>query len=70
MATVYHTKDGDVLDLICHRHYGDEHGTTEAVLAANPGLADQPVVLPLGLDIILPDLVAAETVTEYVRLWG
>ncbi len=66
---VYTTIAGDVLDAICYQHYGTEHGTIEAVLTANYGLADQPVILPAGIQIVLPDLVAAEPVSSAVNLW-
>jgi phage tail protein X len=65
----YVTKTGDMLDLICWRHYkGIQSGAVEAVLAANRGLADQPPVLPPGLSIALPDLPTMKT-TATVSLW-
>ena len=69
MAAEYRTKDGDMVDHICWKHYGRSSGTVEAVLEANPGLADAGPVLPGGLVVTLPDLDAAETV-EAVRLWS
>ena len=59
MAT-YTTVDGDMLDAICFRHYGNLNGTVERVLNANPGLCEQPAVLPAGLVIELPVLASAE----------
>lgn len=59
--TRYVTAQGEMLDAICKRHYGCERGATEAVLAANPGLAARGPVLPMGLEIVLPDLPPAET---------
>lgn len=43
-------------------------GAVEAVLAANPGLAALGPVIPLGTDIVVPELPAA-TATVGVRLW-
>lgn len=62
---------GDTVDLICHRHYGRTAGITEAVYAANPGLADIGPVLPLGTPVTLPDLPTqpAETTRQLVKLW-
>ncbi|WP_294948300.1 tail protein X [Sulfurivirga sp.] len=54
----YVTTDGDMLDEICHRLLGDEHRVVE-VLALNPGLADQPVPLPAGVVIELPEAAPA-----------
>ena len=67
MAT-YLTRDGDRLDQICWRYYGRAGGAVEAVLEANPGLADSGPILDAGLRIELPDLELPET-TEKVRLW-
>ncbi len=39
---------GETLDALCWRHYGSTAGTVEAVLEANPGLAQHGVVRPMG----------------------
>lgn len=68
MSTTYVTREGDLLDDICLRVYGEQKpGQVEAVLAANPGLAEQGFILPSGLLIILPVLEAQGEAT--VRLW-
>ncbi|GAB6176176.1 tail protein X [Desulfobaculum senezii] len=64
----YRTKDGDMVDALCHRHYGRTAGTVEAVLEANPGLADKGPVLAAGVAIFLPDLPDPEP-DEGVSLW-
>lgn len=68
--TEYVTKPGDILDEICYRHYGSTgEGQVEAVLEANRSLdLGQYIILPGGLNLILPDL-APET-TETVRLFS
>ena len=69
---IYITKDGDVVDLICYRHYGRTADVTEAVLAANPGLAELGPVLDAGIEITLPDFGTPEAKPaeiETVRLW-
>ncbi len=50
----YRTKDGDVLNAICAKHYGDTPHLVEDVIAANPGLAALGPVLHSGLIIELP----------------
>lgn len=65
----YITMDGDMADWICWRHYGRCSGAVEAVLAANPGLADLGPVYGAGLEIALPDLPAAAETVETVTLW-
>ena len=68
MAT-YLTSDGDVLDAVCHRQYGPRPQAVEAVLDANPGLADRGPLLPAGLRIELPELPAESRESGVVRLW-
>ncbi|WP_444453096.1 tail protein X [Rhodobacter capsulatus] len=58
MATSYTTTGGEVLDQIALTHYGTSLGSTERLLAANPGLAMQPVILPPGVTIMVPILPA------------
>ena len=67
MAMTIKTSDGDVLDRLCHQHYGHLMGTVEAVLEANPGLdaCSQPFVS--GVIIHLPDLATART--DVINLW-
>lgn len=55
-AARYVSLAGDVLDHLCWRHYGREWDTTEAVLTANPGLAERGPTLPAGIVITLPYL--------------
>ncbi|HEY3982526.1 tail protein X [Cedecea sp.] len=61
-------QQGDTLDALCARYYGRTEGVFEAVLVANPGLAELGVVLPHGTGIELPDVEAAP-VTETINLW-
>ena len=73
-TTTYTTRQGDMLDLIVHRHYGgDQPGMVEAVLEANrrQGLAEHGPMLPRGLVIVLPDQASAPLVSEQtlVTLW-
>lgn len=68
MSQRYRTKEGDVLDRVCWKHYGVQAGAVEAVLEANTNLAEHGEVLPAGLEIVLPDLVLPET-EKLIRLW-
>ena len=69
MTVQYRTRDGDMLDAICHQVYGRSGGHTERVLAANPGLADHGPILPAGVVIELPEITPPEPVRSTVRLW-
>jgi phage tail protein X len=69
----YITKDGDMVDLICFRHYGRTADVTEAVLTANPGLAERGPVLDAGVSIVLPDFGTPKkqpAEKETIRLWS
>lgn len=68
MSQLYITKQFDQLDYICWRYYGRTQQTVEAVLRANPNLAEMLPVLPPGITINLPDLPQPET-TETLRIW-
>jgi phage tail protein X len=66
---VYTTQQGEMVDAICRRVYGDESGYVENVLDANPGLAAQPIPLPIGTVIELPELTRAAEVVPVINLW-
>jgi len=66
--TAYLTKDGDMVDLICWKHYGYSGGVTEMVMEANRHLAFLPAKLPSGITITLPAATAPAAV-QPVRLW-
>ena len=65
----YRTRDGDMIDAICHVHYGHTDGAVEAVLEANRHLTRRDPVLPAGLIIDLPDLPSPAARPDPVRLW-
>lgn len=67
MDSIY-SQQGDSLDLICYRHYGYTGGVTEAVLKANPGLADLGPQLPIGTKINLP-IYQQKPTANTVKLW-
>lgn len=69
MAEQRRTQQHDTVDALCWRHYGRTAGVVEAVLDANPGLADHGAVLPTGLLVILPELQTAAPERPMVNLW-
>jgi len=60
--------DGEMLDNICYQQYGSSAGYVEMVLAANPGLAELPEILPQGTEIYLPEI-KKTPVKKTVNLW-
>ncbi len=60
---------GDTVDAICWRYYGRTAGVTEAVLDANPGLADLGPVIPHGTAVTLPDAAPQAEQRQVVNLW-
>lgn len=66
---IYRTKDGDVLDEICAKNYGDTPFSVEEVLAANPGLAAHGPVLHSGILIELPVIEDTALGKPTIRLW-
>jgi len=68
MSIVVKTQQNDTVDLIAFRHYGARTGAVEAMLEANTHLGAQGAILPIGLDIVLPDL--GPVVERRLTLWG
>lgn len=67
----YITKDGDVLDAICFKYYGNTLGTVEKVLKANRHLANLDAVFNAGVKITLPDLTKPEEPdSATIKLWS
>jgi phage tail protein X len=65
---IYKTRQNDVIDWICWRHYGFTSGAVEQVIRANPGIAEYDDFLPEGLLVNLPT-VDKQTFVKQVRLW-
>ena len=68
MASTTRALQGETVDAICWRTYGRTAGITEAVLEANPGLADLGAEIPQGTTITLPDE-APQPQRQTVNLW-
>lgn len=60
---------GETLDALCFRHRGRTHGVVEATLELNPGLADYGPILPMGLEVDIPDLQTTKPITTLINLW-
>lgn len=60
---------GDTLDALCWRHYGRTAGVVEAVLEANPGLADLGPILPHGQRVVLPEQAPQPQRLDLINLW-
>jgi phage tail protein X len=61
-------RQGDTLDLICHRHFGQTAVVTEMALELNPGIARHGEILPEGLSVTLPAEAPPREI-QTVRLW-
>ncbi|MGE8065587.1 tail protein X [Pseudomonas sp. NPDC089569] len=68
MASIQ-AQQGETVDAICWRIYGRTAGVTEAVLNANPGLADFGTVLPHGTLVQLPEVAPQAEQRQMVQLW-
>ena len=67
-VTTYTTKDGDTLDAVCWKFYGQQSGAVESVLEANPGLAAKGPIFAAGVVMTLPEIDTSGKV-EGVSLW-
>lgn len=63
-------RQGDTVDAICARELGRTAAVTEAVFAANAGLADLGPVLPHGTRVQIPESVqATPSLQPRIQLW-
>lgn len=67
--TAIYAQQGETVDAICWRIYGRTAGVTEAVLDANPGLADLGPILPHGTLVQLPEVAPQAEQRQMVNLW-
>lgn len=70
MPTAIRTNQDDTVDALCWRFYGRTAGVTEAVLEANPGLADHGPILPQGLVVNMPEAQTSAPQRQMVQLWN
>jgi phage tail protein X len=70
MPTPVRTIQNDTVDALCWRFYGRTAGVTEAVLEANPGLADHGPILPQGLVVNMPEAQTTAPQRQMVQLWN
>ena len=66
---VYTTKDGDVVDDICFKYYGNFLDAVELVYESNKHLAYFPPILPSGIDIVLPEYSAPVYTGNVLTIW-
>lgn len=59
----YRTKQGDLVDDICFRLYGNSE-QTPTIYQQNPGLSSYGPVLPAGLLLTLPEPSTVTTTTQ------
>ena len=64
---IYVTKDGETLDQICWKHYGNTRNM-EKVLNANRHIANMDAVLDAGIKVTLPAFEEPKT-TQKIKLW-
>ncbi|KWA08344.1 tail protein X [Burkholderia territorii] len=63
------SQQNETVDALCWRWYGRTDGVVEAVLEANPGLADIGLFLPLGFEVEMPDPTGIAGTAPLVQLF-
>ncbi len=66
----YATIDGDTVDDIAYGYYGENTNHTEAILAANPRLAEAGPVLPAGMVVKIPVVRPTTVPAPTISLWS
>ena len=69
MSKTIKSIQNDTIDSICWRYYGRSAGVVEQVLSANPQLDELGVILPIGTDVLLPDLDSPQNTQPSINLW-
>lgn len=69
MPVTIRANQNETVDALCWRYYGRTAGVTEAVLQANPGLADHGPILPHGLSVNMPEAKTSAPQRQMVQLW-
>ena len=59
----------DTIDTICWREYGRSAGVVEMVLEANPSIIEHCVFIPMGTEVILPDIETPQQTKQTIQLW-
>ncbi|MDP8173120.1 tail protein X [Pasteurella skyensis] len=60
---------GDTLDLVVYRHFGQQQGIVEQCLELNPKLANY-IVLKEGQDVVLPAVAIKKPTKQTIQLWS
>ncbi|MFA9487160.1 tail protein X [Moraxella haemolytica] len=68
MNRIIYSIQNDSIDAISHRYYGKS--VVEQILAVNPHLAKEDVILPIGTKVILPSLITTNPVKQTIQLWS
>ena len=69
MPVTIRANQNETVDALCWRYYGRTAGVTEAVLQANPGLADHGPILPHGLPVNVAAAQTSAPQRQMVNLW-
>ena len=59
----------DTIDSICWREYGRSSGVVEMVLEANPNIIEYDVFIPMGTQVLLPDIETPQQKKQTIQLW-
>lgn len=67
--TIYTTVENETLPGIIYRHYGNvNEDLLKETLNANTNFSDYPLVLPQGVEVILPEININHEITP-IALW-
>lgn len=62
-------QEGDTLDRLIYRYYGETAGLVEQALALNPQLANTPI-LAMGQAVKMPEQIASVVAKDTLQLWS
>lgn len=68
-AMIAHAEAGESVDALVYRVLGKGAAAVEAVLEANPNLADLGLFLPLGHAVVIPVVATGPVTVPMIQLW-
>lgn len=69
MTTIVTALDREPLDALVWRVTGAGVAAVAMVLAANAGLAELALALPLGTTVVIPEISATSATIDLIQLW-
>ena len=65
---IVYTMQNETIDALAYRVFGKTAGIVEIIYQNNPKLCELPAILPMGLEVNVPELVSEKNFNS-INLW-